>query len=541
MRTRLIPALAAGALALAGTATAHAAPLPLSGTFGITYPAAGPDDLVGPFFAGPLGDLNGDGADEYTMLAKYTPDAGLPRAQVVFGSPARRNMSLDGTDPRVREYDGVHFAPAGDVNGDGTDDVIVSTLITDISVAPTVVVVYGGPGIADVRLDQPGARGFRIFNAQQVARAGDMNGDGRDDLFVTDSAEDGDVTGGAILFGKVNTLPMNAAVAGPGKVRLSSSVVAPINDSSPVAAGDVNGDGLSDIAFKTRDDRVSVLFGSGWLRPADIDAPGPRGFIIEGTWGGVHADTLDFTGDRRADLIVSNGSTDLAVVPGKTTSTPVWPWSAGSPAIIVPSSTSGPGRANDSVAVVDDLTGDGRADLLTTTELGQVRVALGQRTAGTATLGATVGGAFASTLKSAGDVDGDGRKDAISWEIVVPIGASTEGVRATQTLITAGNDVLAPRLRAPYLSNPSFRVGQGTEVQATVSEAAQIELVIRRANGTVAGTVRVPATTQLIQFNWDGRVNGRPLAPGDYVTTATPVDLAGNRGEGTPMAFTILP
>lgn len=538
MRTRLIPALAAGALALAGTATAHAAPLPLSGTFGITYPAAGPDDLVGPLFAGPLGDLNGDGADEYTMLAKYTPEAGLPRAQVVFGSPARRNMSLDGTDPRVREYDGVHFAPAGDVNGDGTDDVIVSTLVTDISIKPVVVVVYGGPGIADVRLDQPGARGFRIFNAQQAARAGDMNGDGRDDLFVTDSAEDGDMTGGAILFGKVNTLPMDAAVAGPGKVRLSSSVVAPINDSSPVAAGDVNGDGLSDIAFKTRDDRVSVLFGSGWLRPADVDAPGPRGFIIEGAWGGVHADTLDFTGDRRADLIVSNGSTDLAVVPGKTTSTP---WSAGSPAIIVPSSTSGPGRANDSVAVVDDLTGDGRADLLTTTELGQVRVALGQRTAGTATLGATVGGAFASTLKSAGDVDGDGRKDAISWEIVVPIGASTEGVRATQTLITAGNDVLAPRLRAPYLSNPSFRVGQGTEVQATVSEAAQIELVIRRANGTVAGTVRVPATTQLIQFNWDGRVNGRPLAPGDYVTTATPVDVAGNRGEGTTMEFTILP
>ncbi|UUY04467.1 FG-GAP-like repeat-containing protein [Svornostia abyssi] len=540
MRTRLIPALAAGALALAGTATAHAAPLPLSGTFGITHPAAEPDDLVLPGFAGSLGDLNGDGADEYTMFPKYSPDGGLPTVAVVFGSRARRNVSLDGTDPRVRTYDGVLLAPAGDVNGDGTDDVIVSTFLTDVSVPPTVTVVFGGPGIADVRLDQPGARGFRIFNAQQAARAGDMNGDGRGDLFVTDSADDGDVTGGAVLFGKVNTLPMNAAEPGPGKVRLSSSVIAPVNDASPVAAGDVNGDGLSDIAFKSQDDRLAVVFGSRWLRPADIDALGPRGFSIEGTWGGVHAETLDFTGDRRADLIVSNGGSNLAVVPGKTTSSPVSPWSAGSPAIIVPSN--GTGRADDSVAVVDDLNGDGRADLLTTAELGLVRVAPGQRTPGAVTLGQTVGGAFTQTLKSAGDVDGDGRKDAIAWELVLPgVGGPTEGFRATQTLITAGRDILAPRVRSAFLSNPAFRVGQTTEVQALVSEAAQIDLVIRRANGTVAGAVRVPTSTQLIQFTWDGRINGRALAPGDYVTTATPVDLAGNRGEGTTMAFTILP
>src|SRR5262249_2712292 len=144
-------------------------------------------------------------------------------------------------------------ASAGDINGDGLDDVIVCATNSGVSY-----VVFGtASGFAadfDVAtLD--GSNGFvlasSVFNSgvgEPVASAGDVNGDGFDDLIVP--RESG--AGAYVVFGKssgfspiVDVLTLN----GFNGFRIEGSGYGhPYGGSLPVApAGDVNHDGFDDM------------------------------------------------------------------------------------------------------------------------------------------------------------------------------------------------------------------------------------------------------------------------------------------------------
>ena len=135
---------------------------PLTGANGFTVIGETSSDWFGTSVSS-AGDINGDGYDDVVIGAPYAPNgAGPGRAYVIFGAPTAtfaalggvRDLStrpLTGSDgftlSGINDYDflGFSVSEAGDVNGDGYDDIIVGAIYAPYGAAPG-----GGPGQASV-------------------------------------------------------------------------------------------------------------------------------------------------------------------------------------------------------------------------------------------------------------------------------------------------------------------------------------------------------------------------------------------------------
>ena len=164
------------------------------------------------FSVSDAGDFNGDGFDDVIIGAPfanqyggyYTYSGGA--SYVVYGKAsgfdATMNLSsLDGSNGfRLiggYSYSGSQFNvnSAGDINGDGFDDVIVGALYTDYNGtnSGSSYVVFGKASGFDAALDLSNLdsnSGFRLDGAENdasgrsVSSAGDINNDGFDDLII---------------------------------------------------------------------------------------------------------------------------------------------------------------------------------------------------------------------------------------------------------------------------------------------------------------------------------------------------------------------
>lgn len=153
------------------------------------------------------GDVNGDGVVDILVTAPYASmgaqsNAGI--AYVIYGdSSITEDINLfefqsgaAGFKTHGSDGDNLGYTACstGDVNNDGYDDIILSSSNANLNNAGNFFVLFGGASILsdiDVHADLvTGVNGFKITGFDtgggglSVGRAGDVNGDGVDDIIV---------------------------------------------------------------------------------------------------------------------------------------------------------------------------------------------------------------------------------------------------------------------------------------------------------------------------------------------------------------------
>ena len=316
--------------------------------FKITGESAG--DNAG-FSVSSAGDVNGDGIDD-VFVGAINNDAGgtnAGAAYVIFGTTSGVSaVNLDDitlgtggfkiTGEAIANAAGFSVSSAGDVNGDGIDDVIVGAPRNDGggSYAGAAYVIFGATSsVSAVNLDDValGTGGFRITGevpgdraGYSVSSAGDVNGDGIDDLIVgaRDNDAGGDRAGAAyVIFGtssSVSAVGLDDIALGTGGFKIIGETVYDFAGVSVSSAGDVNGDGIADIAIDTYGQDAGgtdagaayVIFGTTAIVSGinlDDVALGTGGFKITGEAvldfaGSAVSSAGDVNGDGTDDILV---------------------------------------------------------------------------------------------------------------------------------------------------------------------------------------------------------------------------------------------
>ena len=321
--------------------------IPLAAHIGFRILGASSDDRLGSSVSA-AGDVNNDGVDDIIVGAYVTNYSGFVDAgmtYVIFGRspatqgshpfgdiqtptltmPANVGFRILGADDN--HYSGWSVSGAGDVNGDGIDDIIVGAYNANPvsgNEAGISYVIFGrdipgsAPAFGDIQLTT-GSNvmsinvGFRILGAAaddqsgfSVSKAGDVNGDGIGDIIIGayQAIAQGSLYAGVsyVIFGRsgatqvstpfndialtLNALPVNIGFRILGAAQDDNS------GWSVSTAGDFNGDGIDDIIVGARYPEAPGKINSGVV------------YIVFGR--NVAQGSAPF-----GDILLSNGATPL--------------------------------------------------------------------------------------------------------------------------------------------------------------------------------------------------------------------------------------
>lgn len=287
--------------------------------FKMIAPANSDVNSYATFRVGMGGDFNGDGFDDLMIGAGGADPNGTDSgaAYIVFGHAGTftSNLSLsnlNGTNgfrlsgAAATNYAGFSLSSAGDVNGDGFDDIIVGAIRSSqgASLGGSAYVVFGHSGAFASTLNLGslnGSNGFRIDGLSQdrlgasVSGGGDVNGDGYDDIIIGSPTANGNQGAVTVIYGHAGAFSASEFVSSIQPDEGFTLVGSKYGTGSSVSmANDINGDGFDD--FVTG---ASGLGGSGKT--------------LFATFGSDFTGSVTHFGTSDADVITATAGADVIV------------------------------------------------------------------------------------------------------------------------------------------------------------------------------------------------------------------------------------
>jgi hypothetical protein len=396
------------------------------------------------------GDVNGDGFGDLLVSAPYHDNGQVDEGQVFLylGGPDRMKSTPWSYPGPLSGWRGAwSVACAGDVNGDHFDDFLSGDPFASSTQTNEgrVLLWYGGP-------NGPAAgASWQIFGGQaggqlgvSVARAGDVNGDGYGDVIV--GADTYNSTGAAWVY----YMPPSSGI--PPTPLFGPSVGSHFGN--PVAsAGDVNGDGYGDVIVGAPYDdtpatdagRAFVYLGGPLgLNPTPQIALAPSGLqLANAHFGSSVACAGDYNGDGYDDVAVGEPNRDYQPDPdsGIIPQAGQYDLYVGSASGVQAGAIDGATWAvagwgtGSSVASAGDVNGDGYADVVVGTPFANSSTGLVDVFGGGPGIshphlfsrnGDQAGSAFANSVASAGDINGDGLSDIVVGAVFEDNGAARD-------------------------------------------------------------------------------------------------------------------
>lgn len=435
------------------------------------------------------GDVDADGVDD---LVVGWPHGGVNGAwsgtvRVLSGRHGEELLVVHGAAAGDRF--GHAVSGAGDVDGDGFEDIVVGAPYDDRGgqdAGAAIVLAGGGPNRGAVLHTALGATPFEQFG-MTVAGPGDMDGDMVPDFLVGAPLAN---VGATILAGRV------CAVSGANGAVLRTWTGSRVGDNfgwTLAPLGDLDGDGAADFAVaaidRHRDARGSVTVVSG-LTGAVIHTITSATSSAE--FGFAIAGGEDLDGDGERDLVVGSPYTsrNVAVFEFMVGAVEVFSLADGRSLARV----EGPvrsGRFGESLALIPDTNGDGRMEVAVGGLRNNYSVWSLDPVAGLTSLGSVSGGGrFGARLAGGGDVDGDGHADLL-------IGAEFAGALEAGSCAVHG---FQPRTFVGLPSWISIAAGgaQAWELDAGAAFAGRSYVVVGSASGTEPGLPLGGATLPLV-------------------------------------------
>ena len=255
------------------------------------------------------GDVNGDGLADLLVSAPMLDVAGLSQAGAVYlflGTPTgvASTPVWSMTGVSANEHFGMHLAGACDVNNDGRSDVIIAA--SSVSGGSPAAFVYTGQqnGLgAAPYRTLPGSEGA-TDNGFQVACAGDVNGDTFADVAMGEAEFNGVAGKVTVFYGPNLTNPTP-----PNPTVLLGTNAGTRFGSGVGGGGDVNGDGFADLVvgeqwFANTAGAAHVFLGGPTGLSTDAAADLPSPTGTRGDYGRDVFDNLDVNGDGFADALI---------------------------------------------------------------------------------------------------------------------------------------------------------------------------------------------------------------------------------------------
>lgn len=473
-----------------------------------------------------------------TTAASILVDA-LPRLGVGGDLDFQLVLSAGGSGPSVMMGSSLGLtaptlpaaAIAADLNNDGRLDLIgVDPASGNVLVAPNQT-PFGAPMpvfFIPQNFAAPGAN---------AVTAVDLNGDGKPDLVASSGS------------GNSISVLINTTAPGSPIIQFAPAQIFAVgNGPVAIAAGDVNGDGVPDIAV------ANAAAGSASVL-VNVTSPGsataafsPPLNVSTGAGAGSLA-MVDLNGDGKRDLVVGNVSANtLSILINQTVP------GASLPTFAATQTVSAGGTPDGLVA--GDLNGDGKPDLVLSSTSGNRVLVLFNATApgaGSATFADAqpVGTGNGPAAMAVADFNNDGKPDLVvayvtdgttllyANQIVPGSSAATFAAGAVLGLVGAATSVAAA----------DFNLDGHVDLSATGASGWAMMFNQTAASATVAGftpATNVPANSwaasvNVADFNGDGRLDllGANLASSSVCVVLNGTEPGASQPSfGAPQAFT---